>query len=206
MDSLLEDWVKFCEGKVFFDKSHFLGLLKSHRSHADICEIFSFFPFAEDLVRRLEEVFSFGDIRSSLYLLPNLGGGEGEIIELGGRWLKEQERVCGLLGDSEILGICKSAKVKYVDQVCLENELRKDIPHHWFFGEVGDAVSGSMISDSDQFYALFEALYGVAADYYLSWYVARPLFSFGIDLGAYFEFWRAGGKCALTEDFLLVSC
>lgn len=64
---------------------------------------------------------------------------------------------------------------------------------------------GGKTSDSDQTYALFEAFYGLAADYYLAWYVGRPLFEFDIDLESYFRFWRAGGRCALTESGFLVA-
>ncbi len=50
-----------------------------------------------------------------------------------------------------------------------------------------------------------EALYGLVADYYLAWFVLTPIFDSQIDYGKYFEFWKGGGKYALTESQLLVS-
>jgi hypothetical protein len=40
---------------------------------------------------------------------------------------------------------------------------------------------------------LFEAWYGIAADYGLAWYIAAPLIALDIDFTAYFELWRLGG-------------
>jgi len=80
-----------------------------------------------------------------------------------------------------------------------------DIPQYWLFDGIGDSVRGSRISESDQVYALFEALYGLAADYYLAWYIGSSLFELDVDFDPYFEFWRMGGRCALTESEFLVS-
>ena len=205
VDNLLSDWCAFCEGKAVFDKSHFLGLLKVHGSNEELRHIFGYFPFAEELAGRAASVISSGKIEGSLYLLPKCGAAKEELIQLGGDWLKEQEKICGVLGDSEIIKICHGAQVKFVARQDLDRALQEDIPHYWFFDEVGDAIRASRVSDSDQIYALFEALYGLAADYYIAWYVGRPLFEFEIDLEPYFRFWRAGGKCALTEKAFLVS-
>lgn len=205
MKSLLSDWCAFCEGSAVFDKSHFLGLLKVHSGSEEIRRILSYFPFSDELVDRTERVLASGDMERSLYLLPRLKVGESELIQLGREWLKEQERVCGVLGDSEVLKICEDARVLFVDSHDMDYWLQQDIPHYWLFDEVGDAIRGSKTSDSDQTYALFEAFYGLAADYYLAWYVGRPLFEFDINLESYFRFWRAGGRCALTESGFLVA-
>ncbi|SFW83245.1 hypothetical protein [Pseudomonas sp. NFACC04-2] len=205
MNSLLSDWCAFCEDRAVFDKSYFLGLLKTHSGSEEIRRIFSYFPSSEELVDRTERVLASGDMDSSLYLLPRLKVGNDELIQLGREWLKEQERVCGVLDDSEILSICEEARVLFVNGHDMDHWLQQDIPHYWIFDEVGDAIRGSRVSDAEQIYALFEALYGLAADYYLAWYIGRPLFKFDIDLESYFRFWRAGGRCALTESGFFVT-
>ncbi|KPA99765.1 hypothetical protein [Pseudomonas asplenii] len=205
MKTLLSDWCAFCEGKAVFDKSHFFGLFKAHSSNKELRQIFGYFPFVDQLVDRAGSVISSGRMDGSLYLLPRCGAARNEIIQLGGEWLEEQKKICGTLGNSEIFDICRDAQVLFVSMHDLEASLQQDIPHYWLFEEVGDAVRASRVSDSGQIYALFEALYGLAADYYLAWYVGRPLFDFDIDLGPYFRFWRSGGKCALTEKAFLVS-
>jgi hypothetical protein len=203
--NLLSDWCDFCEGKAVFDKSHFLGLLKAHGSNEELRRIFGYFPFADELVGRAENVILSGEIDRSLYLLPKGGATKDELIKLGGEWLKEQEKICFALGDFEIIKICERAQVVFVSKQDLERSLQQDIPHYWLFDEVGDAIRMSRVSDSGQVYALFEALYGLAGDYYLAWYIGRPLFAFVVDLEPYFRFWRAGGRCALTEKAFLVS-
>ncbi|UVL17842.1 hypothetical protein LOY44_17770 [Pseudomonas sp. B21-044] len=110
-----------------------------------------------------------------------------------------------MLGDSEILEICHNSQVRFVTTQELECSLQQDIPHYWLFEEIGDAIRESRASDTEQVFALFEALYGLAADYYLAWYIGQPLFEFKINLEAYFRFWRAGGRCALAAKDFLVS-
>lgn len=205
MKSLLSDWCAFCEDRAVFDKSHFLGLFKAHGGSEEIRRIFSYFPFSEELTDRTERVLASGDMEMSLYLLPKFKVGEGELIQLGREWFKEQKRVCGVLGDTEVLKVCENARVLFVDSHDMDRWLQQDIPHYWLFDEIGDAIRESRVSDAEQIYALFEAFYGLAADYYLAWYVGRPLFRFDINLDYYFRFWRAGGRCALTESGFLVA-
>lgn len=205
MSNLLLDWCSFCEGKAVFDKSHFLGLLKAHHSDEELRRIFSYFPFSEALTGRAYRVISSGILDESLYLLPESRGSKDELIELGSEWLKEQDRVCGALGLADSIGSFRDTPVLFVAPTELERALQQDIPHYWLFEEISDAIRASRVSDSDPMYALFEALYGVAADYYISWYMGTPLFNFDIDLDIYFNFWRVGGRCALTETAMLVS-
>lgn len=205
MNSLLSEWCAFCEGEVLFDKAYFLGLLKLHSGAEELKRIFSYFPFSEELVFRAGRVLAAGEMENSLYLLPKCRAEKSQLIQLGGEWLKEQERVCSVLGNFEIFEICHNAQVLFVDAQCMQGAFQKDIPHCWLFDEVGDAIRESRVSESDQEYALFEALYGLAADYYLAWYIGQPLFKFDIDLTPYFKFWRAGGRCALTESGFLVA-
>lgn len=205
MNTLLSDWCAFCEGTVVFDKSHFLGLLKAHNSHEELRQIFGYFSFAEELTDRAARVISSGRLEDSLYLLPAYGGEKSELIQLGGEWLKEQERVSRALGENDIFNICHNVQVLFVSKHDLECSLQENIPYYWLFEEIGNAIRSSRVSDSKQTYVLFEALYGLAADYYLAWYIGRPLFTFEIDLESYFRFWQAGGKCALTEKAFLVS-
>jgi hypothetical protein len=203
--TLLSDWCTFCEGKAVFDKSHFLGLLKAHNSDNELRNICGYFPFADELAGRVASVISSGKNENSLYLLPKRRAARDELVQLGGEWLREQGRICGILGDAEIREICNNAQVLYVPEQDLKRSLQQDIPHYWLFDEVGDAIRASKVSHSDQSYAFFEALYGLAADYYLAWYIGRPLFTFEIALEPYFKFWQAGGRCALTEKAFLVS-
>lgn len=205
MSSLLSDWCAFSEGDKSYDKSHFLGLLKDHNSKKELEIIFGDFPFADELISRVENVISSGVMEGSVYLLPARTGEPDELVRLGKAWLIEQEKACAVLGDLESRQICRGAKISFVAQKDLDVLLQKDIPQHWLLDEIGDAIRASRIDDSDKVYALFEALYGLSADYYLAWYIGRPLFLFDINLDPYFDFWSAGGRCALTKESFLVS-
>lgn len=205
MRNLLADWCAFCEGVAVFDKSHFIGLLKEHSSKDELRTIFRYFPSSDVLAKRAAQVISSGTMAASIYLLPASSASRDEIVRLGCEWLNAQELICRETGDLEILEICRGAKVLFVPDDDLDSVLRQDIPHHWLFDEVGDALRANKISDSDQIYALLEALYGLAADYYLAWYIAAPLFRVDINLEPYFKFWSSGGRCALTREELLVS-
>ena len=205
MSTLLSDWCAFCEGLAVFDKSHFLGLLKEHGSDSELRKIFSYFSSSADLHERAVKVISSGRLDGSLYLLPRFSASREEIVRLGGEWLKGQEEICRRIGEVEIEEICRRAEVVFVAGGHLDSVLRMDIPQYWLFDGIGDSVRGSRISESDQVYALLEALYGLAADYYLAWYIGSSLFKLDVDFGPYFEFWRMGGRCALTESQFLVS-
>lgn len=50
-----------------------------------------------------------------------------------------------------------------------------------------------------------EALYGLAADYHLAFYIMLPLLDMDIDYSLYFEFWKGGGVYALTETEIVYS-
>lgn len=205
MRTLLSDWCAFCEGAAVFDKSHFLGLLKEHGTDVELRKIFGYFPSSLDLHAKAVKVISSGSLDGSLYLRPRFSTSREEIVRLGSEWLRGQEEICGKIGDVEIEGICRRAKVVFAAESDLDSALQRDIPHHWLFDGIGDSLRASRISESDQVYALLEALYGLAADYYLAWYIGGSLFELDVDFGPYFEFWRMGGRCALTETEFLIS-
>ena len=205
MRTLLSDWCAFCEGSAVFDKSHFLGLLKEHGTDVELRKIFSYFSSSLDLYARAVRVISSGRLDGSLYLRPRFSTSREEIAALGSAWLRGQEEICRRIGDVEIERTCRRVKVVFAAGSDLDAVLRDDIPHHWLFDGIGDSVRRSKISESDQVYALFEALYGLAADYHLSWYIGDSLFELDVNFDPYFEFWRMGGRCTLTESEFLVS-
>lgn len=53
-------------------------------------------------------------------------------------------------------------------------------------------------------FALVEALYGIAANYNLAWYVVEPRLTAEIDFTKYFEFWRLGGAGVFADSDYLV--
>lgn len=49
-----------------------------------------------------------------------------------------------------------------------------------------------------------EALYGIAADYYLCWYVMMPMIPLSLNFDPYFSIWSQGARPVLTEDALVL--
>ncbi|MFS5596691.1 hypothetical protein V2V61_11080 [Streptococcus agalactiae] len=203
MTTLLEDWCAYCQGEVSFDKSHFIGLLKDHSSEQDLAVIMSYLPHSDALLRIARVVISNGNL--SAYLLPKFVAEQQLLKEMGWRWLREMERTSTILGDDEIAGICRNASVEFVCDDDLESALSKDNPNAWFFDLVSDSVLENLVSDSDIVYALLEAFYGLSADYFIAWYMAAPLINIDLNLSAYFDLWRNGGRCVLAEDALYVN-
>lgn len=205
MTSLLEDWCAFCEGRASFDKSHFLGLLKACRDPEAIRQVFRYFPDADEMSRRAWDVISSGTLENALYLLPRKECGLAERLSLGEAWLRELARVCEAFGDEELATICRTAKVVAATRDEVHAARMQDIPEIWVFDRLGDEIRARKTLHTEAAYGLHEALYGLAADYYLAWYIVQPLFDLDIDLARYLRFWRAGGVCALMPTRLLVS-
>lgn len=205
MNTLLNDWCAFCEAKEIFDKSHFLALFKAHSKQDELSRIFSYFPLSDTLIDRTQKVLNAGSLDFSLYLLPKHKGSKAELLGSASAWLKEQARVSRALGDEELSLIAYNAEIIYTTKEEIYSTAKTDIPNNWMLDLIGDEVRNSRILSTDSIYALFEALYGIAADYYLAWYIAQPLIKLDIDFSFYYEFWRLGGASLLTKDKLLVS-
>lgn len=204
MSSLLDDWCAFCEGQTYVDKSHFLALFKIHTSLPEITKATHYFPHAESLALRISEVIQVGTLKDRLYLFPTTDSTDFELMRKGKAWLQDQANFCKSLGDSELYEICSHAKLVYGDKDDFKSFDKLDTPSSWILELVGDQVRDSRLLKTEQEYALFEALYGVAADYYLAWYMGQPLITLGFDFRSYFEFWRAGGVGYLSEDRFLI--
>lgn len=207
MASLLRDWCDFCEGVAEFDKSHFLALFKEHSSADELHKIFRYFPCADELQKRAETVFMSGTLEGSAYLLPLADERRSveDLISKANSWLKEQCLFCKNIGDDELYDISHNAVVEYTTRNVVDAALNSDSPTVWIFELIGDKARATRCMDGGKVYALFEALYGIAADYYLAWYIAAPLMSVDINFECYFEFWRQGGVGALCNNKLLVS-
>lgn len=201
MSTLLKDWCVFCEGKAYFDKSHFLALFKVHSSLPEITKALSYFPQAGSLVLRVNEVIQTGTLEDKLYLCPTIETSEFELTQKAKLWLQNQANFCKSFGDDELYRICQRAKLLYGSKDQFD---KLDVPSNWILELVGDQVRDCRLLKTEQEYALFEALYGVADDYYLAWYMGQPLIDLDFDFRSYFEFWRLGGIGYLSEDKFFV--
>lgn len=205
MKNLLDDWIDVFESNSALDKSHFLTLFKERVSKEDLNKILQYFPKRLELTHVIETVLTAGDFESGLYLLPKYRAATDKLLfQAAQAWLDE------LMGyykvrDVEFYDICRSAEISIIDRDELDRYRGQDIATYWIFEVLSDNVFNSVNLEVNGIYYLQEALYGIAADYYLSYYMMHPLVALPINFGKYFDFWRLGGIGYLTKDKFLIS-
>lgn len=203
--TLLDDWIACREGRVVLDSSHFLGLFKEHGSDAELAQIFAGFAQADALQARAQQVLAAGSLDSSLYLLPQRGCDEGRLKAAALAWWNEQARYCLSTQGPWSEQAHWQPLVEVVSREVALKALQSDAPNAWVFEHFADTVIEDVRDSQLPMYALLEALYGIAADYYLAWYIAAPLLALDVDFARYFELWRLGGMSVVLQDRLLVA-
>jgi len=205
MTSLLDDWLAYRQGRADFDKSHFLGLFKAHPGESQLSRILAGFPHALAIQERVRQVLAAGSLERSLYLLPPSGTDQAQLKRVALQWWHEQARFCLATGGPWPEQPGWQPPVQCVSRDELYPLLHSDAPNAWVFEHIADALIDSLRDADAPVHALLEALYGIAADYYLAWYIAAPLIALDIDFARYFELWRQGGISVVLEDRLLVA-
>lgn len=206
MSELLDDWKHYCQGALDVDKSHFLGLFKTGMTDKELQSALQFFPAPEALKERLNGVLAAGSFGSGLYLKRPAVTDMDKLVTAAKAWLRELERFCASTGENDLRRIAREAKVVLSNDSVIERWRGEDSPNGWIFDHITDSVLIPLAGTARAHYALREALYGIAADYYLAWYIAQPILKVDLDFSKYFEFWKYGGDGVLTEDTFLVCC
>lgn len=155
------------------------------------------------------EVKSYGDLNDKPYLVSShsiLRDSES-ILSLVKEDLLEMRKICVVENHTELISIIDNAQFKLcVDQNEMDNFADSDIPHMWLYDLATDYIQSSRPGKDPKVFALSEALYGLAADYYLSWYISEPILGLTcISFKPYFELWKSGVSYYLTERFVYVS-
>lgn len=205
MSSLLEKWNSYCKGSSEHESSDFIGLLKQHSTPDELAIILGYFPNSEAMSARLSKVLDSGTLNERPYLFPLLRGSQESLMMAAQSWLSERARFCDLTGDQRLALIARSAIPKFFERPDNLPLTQRDLPERWIFDHISDEFWDALPFSKGPVFGLLEALYGLAADYYLAWYIATPLFDFQLDCSKYFEFWRQGGISVLTNTELLVS-
>jgi hypothetical protein len=210
MNSLLDNWQDFCEGKKDFDVCHFYTLF-----HADptvltedqLKKIFCYFSHSDQLVDRMLSIYDVKFSNSEESALKSSGEvSNDKLISLAVDDLMQKRVICEKLGNVELCNIIDKAKPKYTSDINRVHDLlQADVPMAWLNELVGDYMD-SQVPNEKKVYALFEAFYGLTTDYDLVWYAGSPLINGGgICLDYYFNLWKAGGEYVLTHDELLIT-
>jgi hypothetical protein len=204
MNEALEEWLDYCGGRIDRDSCNLLGLFKSGLSVEELDLAFAPFPHADQMKVRLMKVLGAGELGNYLYLQPQRRGSTEALGQAAKAWLVEQARFCLERGNAELHQLASNAVVILVDKEAFYAALMEDHPGSCISDFLSDEVIRSYGAMQPSIYGLAEALYGLAADYNLCWYVMQPLLSVSIDFSIYYDFWRMGGQSLLNHQGLLV--
>jgi|GEM_PF-2329004 hypothetical protein len=216
----IAEWEAFCEGNSNYDYSDFIGLLARVWTEGDLKEIFRRVPFRDAVIDNLWRLYQCSDVGRHVYLRQKRehAASSDELISLILNFIESQrnyllqveidEGVRKWLERSDIeVSFVEIETLSFVEQ-CRDLApfiRQEESEHRTFREEAGLNISSADCIDFRVMAGINEALYGLVADYYLAWFVLTPIFDSQIDYGKYFEFWKGGGKYALTESQLLVS-
>ncbi|WP_421568274.1 hypothetical protein [Stenotrophomonas sp. PD6] len=145
-----------------------------------------------------------GELGNYLYLQPQGRASRDALEQAAKAWLGEQARFCLERGNAELHQLASNVPVIFVGKEAYYAALMRDHPGSDISEFVSDTLIASYSALPLSIYGLGEALYGIAADYDLSWYVMQPLLEVSIDFSIYYEFWRLGGQSLLSDEGLLV--
>jgi hypothetical protein len=204
MNECLEEWLAYCAGRLDEDSCNLLGLFKSGFSSEELALALAPFPHAEEMKVRLVRLLGTGELGNYLYLQPQQRGSRAVLEQAAKAWLGEQARFCLERGNADLHQLASNAAVTFVDKEAYYAALMRDHPGSWISGFIGDELIESYSEMPPAIHGLVEALYGIAADYNLAWYVMQPLLDVSISFSVYYEFWRLGGRSLLNHDGLLV--
>lgn len=157
------------------------------------------------MLRRVNRVLDAGHLSGYIYLQQPKLGDSTQVIAAAKQWLAAQVRYCALTGKQEIANRADALDVEIVSAERFEQaqstpSVNDDLHHH-----VRQSVWWTLPDEPQANFALAEALYGIAADYDLAWYVMQPLLSIDLDFSKCFDFWRLGGRGVLTDTAYLIA-
>lgn len=216
----IAEWEAFCEGNSNHEYSDFIGLLARAWTESDLKEIFRRVPFRDAVIDNLRRVYQCSDVGRHVYLRQKrvYAASPDRLITLILNFIESQRNYLLKVDIDE--GVRKwlersDIEVSFIetDRLSLVEQCRDLAPfirqeeseQRTFRTEAGLNISSADCVDFRVMAGIKEALYGLAADYYLAWFVLTPIFESQVDYGKYFEFWKGGGNYALTESQILVS-
>jgi len=200
MNELLDDWNDLCSGRRDLDKSDFLPLFKAGLTDSELSSVFKYFDHAEELESRTRNILRAGYLGEYVYLQQPKIQDRQQVLVAATAWIREQGRFCGHSGEEALATIAGSVAVKIIDRKTFEELNARQQPGDDVSDHITHTVLHSLRDEPDAVFALIEAVYGIAANYDLAWYVVQPLLKVDLDFALYFDLWQLGSAGVLTED------
>ena len=199
MDSKFQDWVDFCEGKADFDDCDALTLFHEDIDAQDLNAALSYFPNSGQIAQRIHAVKAVNSDNSSTWIVdPEMA------IQIAVDDLSERRKAVEYWRNDELLSVIEKAKPRFVSDERIFEEARLSGRNGALYSLVGDYARECWLDYTKQYYALFEAFYGLTTMFGIEWYLGQPLMKTDVNFGRYFDLWKVGGDYALTEDELIV--
>jgi len=205
MNQLLDDWNDLCSGRRDFDKSNFLPLFKAGLTDSELSSVFKYFDHADEMESRARKILRAGYLGQYVYLQQPKISDRQQLLVAATAWIREQGRFCRHTGEVTLATIADSVEAKLIDRKTFEELKARQQPEDDVSDHITHTVLHSLRGEPDAVFALVEALYGIAANYDLAWYVVQPLLSIDLDFSRFFDFWEIGGRGVLTETAYLIA-
>lgn len=209
-NELLKMWIAHCEGIEPKDESHFYGFLAGGWSNEELKQIFRYLPSAPLLIENLKKIYKAEPAVSKA--TPN------ELVSIILDFISSQTEY---LLKRDIPApveswLRKVRQVRVVDQDEFREIRSREINGMFYliyeqeddFLDYTKEAQPSLIEGSRGDRAMegvSEALYCIAADHYLEWFVLMPLLDTTIKYDKYFEFWSKGGEYTLTDTEIIIA-
>lgn len=220
MDDSIAKWEKFCEGGSKYDSSDFTGLLSRRWSDDDLAIIFRRFPLKDSVIENLKSVYRNAQVGRGVYLRPKRqnAGTPDQLVSLIMSFIASQKHdllKCNIDEETRRWFEQTGIEFSFVDMDTLRSVdpnddvvpyiREEEVEHREYRPEALLNISNADCVEYRVMSGVKEALYGLASDYNLAWFVLSPLFDTEINYSKYFEFWRKGGVYALTDSHVLAA-
>jgi hypothetical protein len=193
----LRDWCAFCEGSREFSSDHFstilMGVFLGGRT--------------PEVIRFLQEFTK--SFPSSLYdNLVRICGDpapDRDVLPWVQRDLDEKRKLLDSLAEArDVLKVIDERRFAFTSDRDMLHEIRVSSDNHLVLYEtVGDFVTEQCDGDP-RLYALHEALYHIATDYFVAHSIMAPLLETDVNLAHFFEVYLRGGDYVVDRDRIVI--
>jgi len=190
---LFENWKRFCKSLATDDKSKYYTLFHENYTFNEIEEIFSTFPFKEELIRRYYAIVKPKEMTPNNVILKYVKNDMYEKLKF---FMKHS--------DVELKEILKKNNYVFTSKEEIKHLLKEDIPQYWIIDIIGDHLFANRILSDQKTLALFEAFYGLVNNFQLVWYLGKPFYKTEYNPDYYFDIWKSGADYLIDRDVIYI--
>lgn len=196
MRQIIKDWCDFCEGNKYFDKSHFYTLFwddseSEKLTKADLQIIFSYFLEKDRLFEILNHYLF--DTKEKINLSKE------DLVFLSREDINEKAKL------SEDLKYIFTTSIIFDENFQKVEASRNESEYLNFYDEISDIILDSWKLEDEKTNALYEAFYGLTADYEMVWYLFSPLLNISTTFFYYFQLKINNGIYSIVNNKIVVS-